>query len=92
MPSNSMFSRRSFMQISAVASAAAAFRIVHEPMMVRADWQGYPDGAVRIDSNENPLGPSAAHGKRLAPLSRRADVTTTVTRKSWKNCLPNSLD
>jgi len=59
MPSNSIFSRRSFMQISAAASAMAAFKIVHEPMAVRAAWQGYPSGAVRIDSNENPLGPSA---------------------------------
>ncbi len=64
MPTDSTFSRRSFLQLSAAAaSAAAAFRIVHEPMRVNARWDGYPLGAVRIDSNENPLGPCAAARK-----------------------------
>jgi histidinol-phosphate aminotransferase len=60
MASKLSFSRRSFMQVSAAASAAAAFRILHEPMIAEAKWHGYPSSAVRIDSNENPLGPSSA--------------------------------
>jgi histidinol-phosphate aminotransferase len=60
MPGKSGFSRRSFMQVSAVASAAAAFQVVTEPMLARAAGKTYPGGAVRIDSNENPLGPCAA--------------------------------
>jgi len=56
------------MAISAAASAATLFRIVHEPMVARADWQGYPTGAVRIDSNENPLGPCAGARKAAAAI------------------------
>jgi histidinol-phosphate aminotransferase len=51
-------SRRSFLQVSAVAAAAAAgLRIVTEPMLARADSHPFPKDAVVIDANENPLGP-----------------------------------
>src|SRR5580698_4868605 len=53
-------SRRSFLSLSAVASAAMAFRIVTEPMLANARVHNPPQGAIRIDANENPLGPSAA--------------------------------
>ncbi len=55
-------SRRSFLTLSAAASAAAALRIVTEPMLAHAAAIRHPhahDG-IMIDSNENPLGPSAA--------------------------------
>jgi len=52
-------SRRSFLQLSAVASAAAALRVVAEPMLAAAARSDAPPpGAVIIDGNENPLGPS----------------------------------
>jgi len=55
-------SRRSFLQVSATAAAAAAaFRIVTEPMLANADSlrdpRPYPKDAVLINANENPLGP-----------------------------------
>ena len=52
-------SRRSFLQLSAAAAAAATvgFPIVTEPMLARADSRPFPKGAVVIDANENPLGP-----------------------------------
>lgn len=52
-------SRRSFLQVSAVAAAAVAgFRIVTEPMLAAAAIPyPYPKDAVLINSNENPLGP-----------------------------------
>lgn len=53
----SIFSRRSFLQLSA---AAAAFRIASEPMLAAAARTPVPPGAVMIDSNENPLGPCQA--------------------------------
>jgi histidinol-phosphate aminotransferase len=53
-------SRRSFLSLSAAASAAVAFRIVTEPMLAHARQHTFPKDAVRIDANENPLGPSAA--------------------------------
>lgn len=54
-------SRRSFLQVSAVAAAAVAgYRIVTEPMLAAAAMPRpypYPKDAVLINSNENPLGP-----------------------------------
>jgi histidinol-phosphate aminotransferase len=55
----SPFSRRSFLQASAAASAAAAFRVVTEPMLAAAArTRPVSKDGVMIDSNENPLGPS----------------------------------
>lgn len=54
-------SRRSFLQLSTAVSAAAAFHVVTEPMLAYATVKThYKPGAVRIDSNENPLGPCAS--------------------------------
>src|SRR5271155_3064675 len=53
--SRSSFSRRSFLQLSA---AAAAFKMVNEPMLAAAARRPAPKDGVMIDSNENPLGPS----------------------------------
>lgn len=54
-------SRRSFLQLSTAVSAAAAFHLVTEPMLAYATVKThYKPGAVRIDSNENPLGPCAS--------------------------------
>ncbi len=60
MPSQNLssFSRRSFLHLSAAASAAAAFQIVTEPMLAAAARGPLPKDGVMIDSNENPLGPS----------------------------------
>src|SRR5271170_5738329 len=60
MPSRNLpsFSRRSFLRLSA---AAAAFRIVTEPMLAAAArHKPFSKDGVMIDSNENPLGPSQA--------------------------------
>jgi len=53
----SAFSRRSFLQLSA---AATALHIVNEPMLAAAAavHRPYTTDGVFIDSNENPLGPS----------------------------------
>jgi histidinol-phosphate aminotransferase len=53
-------SRRSFLQASTAASAALALRIVTEPMLAHAVRPSIPAGAVRINANENPLGPCSA--------------------------------
>lgn len=63
------FSRRSFLHLSAAVSAAAAFRIVTEPMLARAEAKTFPKDAVLIDSNENPLGPSAAARQAIAAIT-----------------------
>jgi histidinol-phosphate aminotransferase len=55
------FSRRSFLHWSAVASAAAAFHGMTEPMLAAASRRRpHSSDAVLIDSNENPLGPCQA--------------------------------
>jgi histidinol-phosphate aminotransferase len=54
------FSRRSFLRLSAAASAVAAFHAMSEPMLAAAARHQRPPYAkdvVLIDSNENPLGP-----------------------------------
>lgn len=55
------FSRRSFLHLSAAASAAAALHVMSEPMLAAAARRRpHAKDAVLIDSNENPLGPCPA--------------------------------
>jgi histidinol-phosphate aminotransferase len=54
------FSRRSFLHLTTAASAAAAFRVMTEPMLAAAARRPHAANAVLIDSNENPLGPCQA--------------------------------
>src|SRR5215831_9205921 len=67
------FSRRSFLHVSAAASAAAAFRFMNEPMLAAAArrHQPHPPGAVAIDSNENPLGPCQAACNAMSQILPR---------------------
>jgi len=69
------FSRRSFLHLSAAASAAAAFRVMTEPMLAAAARRRpHASDAVLIDSNENPLGPSQGAreaASNLVPLGGR---------------------
>src|ERR1017187_7392200 len=61
-------SRRSFLSLSAAASAALALRIVTEPMLAHARVHNFPKDAIRIDANENPLGPSASAREAAAAI------------------------
>jgi histidinol-phosphate aminotransferase len=65
------FSRRSFLQFSAAASAAAAFRGIGEPMLAAASRPPHAADAVVIDSNENPLGPCQAARDAMASILPR---------------------
>jgi histidinol-phosphate aminotransferase len=64
------FSRRSFLHLSAAASAAAAFQVMTEPMLAAASRHRLPHSkdAILIDSNENPLGPSQAARDAVAAI------------------------
>lgn len=65
------FSRRSFLHVSAAASAAAAFHIMSEPMLAaaaRRRHDPHPAGSVIIDANENPLGPSQSARDAMAAI------------------------
>ena len=64
----SSLSRRSFLQASTAASAALAFRIVTEPLLAHAEMPSAPAGAVRINANENPLGPCSAAREAVAAI------------------------
>ncbi len=67
------FSRRSFLQSSTAASAALALRIVTEPMLAYAQELPHaPVGGVRINANENPLGPCAAARSAVAAIMPEA--------------------
>ena len=77
-------SRRSFLQISAFATAAAAAPIWTEPMLAGAYGKTFPSDAVLINLNENPLGPcdsarqasikiTPQGGRYLVPLTTELD-------------------
>jgi len=61
-------SRRSFLSLSAAASAALAFRIVTEPMLAHAGRRNFPKDGIRINANENPLGPAASAREAAAAM------------------------
>ena len=62
-------SRRSFLSLSAAASAALVLRIVTEPMLAGARVKNVPKDAIRIDLNENPLGPCPASREAVAAIA-----------------------
>lgn len=65
----SALSRREFLQASTVASGAVALRIVTEPMLAYARWPSYPQDAVLLNSNENPLGPCTAAREAVVAIT-----------------------
>jgi histidinol-phosphate aminotransferase len=67
--SRASFSRRSFLHLSAAASATLALRVVTEPALAYAALPDFAqNSAVMINANENPLGPCAAAREALAPI------------------------
>src|ERR1700674_5241923 len=62
-------SRRAFLQLSAAATAAMAFRIATEASLAAEDRNTFHPGAVVIDANENPLGPCDAARKAIADMA-----------------------
>ena len=61
-------SRRSFLSLTAAASAALALRIVTEPMLAHAAHPNAPANGIKIDANENPLGPGPSAREALAAI------------------------
>ena len=66
--SSTAFSRRSFLQLTTAATAGLAFRVVTEPMLAYAQMPDLPTDGVRINANENPLGPCAAAREALTKI------------------------
>src|SRR6267143_2027655 len=62
-------SRRTFLQLSAAATAAMAFRIATEASLAAEDRKVFHPGAVVIDANENPLGPCDAARKAVVNMA-----------------------
>lgn len=62
-------SRRAFLQLSAAATAAVAFRIATEASLSAEDRKVFHPGAVVIDANENPLGPCDAARKAIFDMA-----------------------
>lgn len=65
-------SRRSFLSMSSLTAASAAFglRMMTEPMLARAasHRHAWPQDGVKINANENPLGPCAAAREAAASI------------------------
>jgi histidinol-phosphate aminotransferase len=81
---NSNVSRRTFFGLAAAATAAAAVPIMTEPQLALAQRRrvahDYAPGAVRIDANENPLGPcsgACAVMSSMLPEGGRYDFELT---------------
>lgn len=74
----SQFSRRSFLQLSA---AATALGVINEPLLAAAArHHAFVADAVMIDSNENPLGPGqAARDAITAIIPRGGRYATNLT-------------
>lgn len=80
-------SRRSFLRLAATASAVASVPILTEAHFAHAqrrkfNYQPPPHDAVRIDANENPLGPcsgACASISSLIPEGGRYDYDLTET-------------
>jgi histidinol-phosphate aminotransferase len=62
-------SRRTFLQLSAAATAAMAFRIATEASLAAEERNVSHPGAVVIDANENPLGPCDAARKAIVDMA-----------------------
>ena len=62
-------SRRTFLQLSAAATAAVAFRIATEATLAAQEREIFHPGAVMIDANENPLGPCDAARKAVVDMA-----------------------
>jgi histidinol-phosphate aminotransferase len=62
-------SRRTFLQLSAAATAAMAFRIATEASLAAEDRKTFHPGGIIIDANENPLGPCEAARKAIVDMA-----------------------
>src|SRR5712692_1979062 len=62
-------SQRAFLQLSAAATAAMAFRIATEASLAAEERNVFHPGAVVIDANENPLGPCDAARKAIVDMA-----------------------
>jgi histidinol-phosphate aminotransferase len=58
-----------FLQLSAAATAAIAFRIATEATLAADERHVFHPGAVIIDANENPLGPCDAARKAIVDMA-----------------------
>jgi len=62
-------SRRTFLQLSAAATAAMALRISSEASLAAEERNVFHPGAIVIDANENPLGPCDAARKAIVDMA-----------------------
>ena len=84
-------SRRSFLQASSIAASAAGLRFVTEPMLAQAANRTRPTApdknSVMINSNENPLGPSAKARQAVVAIApqggRYLDHLTEELQKTF---------
>ncbi len=65
------FSRRNFLNLTLAAGAVAACSTIWTERLLALPHRNhrYPQGAVAIDSNENPLGPSAGAREAIAEIT-----------------------
>jgi histidinol-phosphate aminotransferase len=80
--SSSTASRRSFLQLSAIAAAGIGFRVVTEPMLASAAEKPALKDGIYINANENPLGPSeSARAAASSIVSQGGRYSTWLTEE-----------
>jgi histidinol-phosphate aminotransferase len=89
--SSSSFSRRSFLELSSLASAALAFRIVNEPMLALAAEPTHPPDSILINANENPLGPCVAARAAVAEVTPHSGRYLTEAADSLEKQFAQSM-
>lgn len=72
--------RRSFLQLSAIAAAGIGFRVVTEPMLASAGEKPALKDGIYINANENPLGPAES-----ARAAASAIISQGGRYSSWLN-------
>lgn len=78
--------------MSAVVSAA--FRIMTEPMLAGAYDRAFPEDAVMINLNEDPLGPCDAAREAIASVTPQGGrYLVSLTRRTGRHfCRPGRLE
>ncbi len=93
---SSPWSRRSFLQVSAAASTAAALRVMTEPMLAHAAARAIPStsnmtSAIWIDQNENPLGPCPAAREAVTAMAAQGGRYFTDLTEDFEKYFSESV-
>ncbi len=87
------YSRRTFGRIATVLTAGAALPFYNEPALAQMSrLHRVPEDGVKIDANENPLGPCPKQPTPFTTSSRRAAATCSSSSDMLAETMAGTLD